>query len=78
MTPKSTMLAALTVAMTACSVKTENNEVVAYGDRIAVRIMCPGLQEFSGYYANTKGQTGLTDSHGRAIGSVRNCVWVKA
>ena len=77
MNTKTAMLAVLALALTACSVKTDNNEVVAYGDRIPARIMCPGVETFAGYYANTAQHTGLTDSNGRPIGAASKCVWVK-
>jgi hypothetical protein len=74
-------IALLLVALVAgCDVKLEDGTTIAQGERLAVRIMCPGQPEARGWYENApmpKG-AGLTDGEGRRIGFSSRCVWVAA
>ncbi len=73
---KTTLVLSVLALLSACSVRTDNNEVIDWNDRVAVRVMCPGMV-FSGYYVNSVEFTGLTDAKGRRIGNAQQCAWVK-
>ncbi len=69
------LLAALTVG---CDVKLQDGTIVERGQRVAVRIMCPGSPAMDGWYENAPAPKGpgLTDSEGRQIANSSRCAWL--
>lgn len=79
MTTKATLSVLVLAALAGCGMKLEDGTILEHGQRIQVRIMCPGGAEFLGWYHNghpaSRG-AGLTDAEGRRIGNANRCAWV--
>lgn len=62
-------------ALAGCEVRLSSGTTIRPGERVPVKVMCPGVEPFAGWIDHAGGH--LTDGSSRPIGNSRQCAYIE-
>lgn len=68
------LLIAALMAMAGCEIRIETGATISPGERVPVRVMCPGGAAFDGW-VDSRGR--LLDADGQRVGNSKQCAYVE-